>query len=234
MFDHRKRLVFHNAAYRQLWSLDPAFVDTHPTDSEILDRCAFAADCRNRRISEPGDRRCIASYQAVETNEQVWYLPDGRTLRVVVTPNPQGGVTYLFDDVTERFHLQSQFNALSRVQSETLDTLKEGVAVFGTDGRLKFFNPAFARLLQLDAAVLNDKPHIDGVIALSTMFDPDDAGFDEVRSVITGLRDRRTGFEQRMACRDGNVLDCAAQPLPDGATLLTFTDKRQASTSSGR
>jgi signal transduction histidine kinase len=224
MFDRRKRLVFNNAAYRQLWSFDQAFVDLHPTDSEILDALRVRG-----LLPEQADFRAWrdtlhASYQAIETSEQVWHLPDGRTLRVVITPNPQGGVTYLFDDVTERFHLQSQFNALSRVQSETLDTLKEGVAVFGTDGRLKFFNPAFARLLQLDASLLNDKPHIDRIAALGTLFPEDDVSFDEIRGIVTGLRDRRTGFERRIACRDGTVLDCAAQPLPDGATLLTFTD----------
>ncbi len=32
------------------------------------------------------------------------------------------------------------------------------------------------------------------------------------------------GFERRLPRRDGSVLDCAAAPLPDGATLLTFTD----------
>ncbi|HEY5226775.1 MAG TPA: PAS-domain containing protein, partial [Methylovirgula sp.] len=224
MFDRRKRLMFHNAAYRQLWALDPAFVDLHPTDSEVLDTLRVRGLLPEQADFRAWRQALHAAYQAVETSEQVWYLPDGRTLRVVITPNPQGGVTYLFDDVTERFHLQSQFNALSRVQSETLDTLNEGVAVFGTDGRLKFFNPAFARLLQLDAGILNDKPHIDRVVTLSTLFDHDDSGFDEIRSVVTGLRDRRTGCERRIACRDGNVLDCAAQPLPDGATLLTFTD----------
>ena len=40
--------------------------------------------------------------------------------------------------------LESQVNALTRVQSETLDTLKEGVAVFGSDGRLKLHNRAFS------------------------------------------------------------------------------------------
>ena len=42
------------------------------------------------------------AYRATEAREHLWHLPDGRTLRVVTTPNPQGGVTYLFDDVTER------------------------------------------------------------------------------------------------------------------------------------
>lgn len=224
MFDRRKRLVFHNSAYRQLWSLDQAFVDLHPTDSEILDTLRARGLLPEQADFRAWKDQLHRAYQALETSEHVWYLPDGRTLRVVITPNPQGGVTYLFDDVTERFHLQSQFNALTRVQSETLDTLKEGVGVFGTDGRLKFFNPAFARLLKLDAAMLNDKPHIDRVAALCTLFREDEAGFDEIRGVVTGLHDQRTGFERRVACRDGSVLDCAAQPLPDGATLLTFTD----------
>ncbi|MHB8883759.1 MAG: sensor histidine kinase [Methylovirgula sp.] len=224
MFDRHKRLVFHNAAYRQLWSLDQAFVDLHPTDAEILDTLRARGLLPEQADFRAWKHQLHQAYQALETSEHVWYLPDGRTLRVVITPNPQGGVTYLFDDVTERFHLQSQFNALTRVQSETLDTLKEGVAVFGTDGRLKFFNPAFSRLLKLDASLLNDKPHIDRIAALCALFSEDVAGFAEIRGIITGLHDRRTGFERRIACRDGTVLDCAAQPLPDGATLLTFTD----------
>jgi signal transduction histidine kinase len=32
------------------------------------------------------------------------------------------------------------------------------------------------------------------------------------------------GFERRLECHDGSVIDCAALPLPDGATLLTFID----------
>ncbi len=170
IFDRRKRLVFHNSAYRQLWSLPPAFLDEYPSDSEILDRLRAA-----RLLPEQADFRAwkdsvLSAYQAMETTGQVWYLPDGRTLRVVINPNPQGGVTYLFDDVTERFHLELRFNALTRVQSETLDTLKEGVAVFGTDGRLNFFNPAFAQLLKLDPAQLDDKPHIDRVSTFCTIF----------------------------------------------------------------
>ena len=62
---------------------------------------------------------------------------------------PDGGVTYLYDDATERLALESRYNALIDVQRETLDSLKEGVAVFGTDGRLKLFNSAFAAIWRL-------------------------------------------------------------------------------------
>ncbi|HUB64273.1 MAG TPA: ATP-binding protein [Methylocella sp.] len=224
IFDGGKQLLFHNAAYRQLWALDQAWLDQKPTDSEILDRLRAA-----RLLPEQADFRAwkadlLAAYQSLDTDEQVWFLPDGRTLRAVISPNPQGGVTYLFDDVTERYHLVSQYNASIRVQSETLDALKEGVAVFGSDGRLKLFNPAFASLWALDPSWLDNRPHIDRVALLCAPLFSDEEGWGALRAAVAGLPDQRVGLERRLARRDGSVLDCAAAPLPDGATLLTFID----------
>ncbi len=224
IFDRAKRLIFHNTAYAALWGLDPAFLDTRPTDGEVLDRLRA-----ERRLPEQADYRAwkaglMANYQAVETSEAIWYLPDGRTLRVVTNPDLKGGVIYLFDNVTERYHLESRFNAMIRVQGETLDTLKEAVAVFGTDGRLKLFNPAFADMWRLDAGKLADQPHIDALAAHCVPQSIDVAVWSEVRSSVSGLHDARSGFERRLQRRDGSVVDCAAAPLPDGATLLTFID----------
>ena len=172
------------------------------------------------------------AYRAPEAREHLWHLPDGRTMRVVTTPNPQGGVTYLYDDVSERYDLASRYNGLIQVQGETLDMLKEGVAVFGADGRLKLFNPAFARLWRLDPAMLSQKsdtgevatPHIDQVSKWCSALLPDDTIWAQMRSTVAGLHDERTGFERRLERNDGSILDCAAAPLPDGATLLTFGD----------
>ena len=47
--------------------------------------------------------------------------------------------------------LESNYNTLIKVQSATLDTLNEGVAVFGPDGRLKLSNAAFARIWDFEA-----------------------------------------------------------------------------------
>ena len=71
---------------------------------------------------------------------------------MVTTPNPDGGVTYLFNDVTERLDLERRFEELIRVQGETLDNLAEGVAVFASDGRLRLSNSAFARMWGLSPA----------------------------------------------------------------------------------
>ncbi len=224
IFDRNRRLVFHNSAYRQLWSLDPAFLEQRPTDSEILDRLRA-----EHRLEEQADFRAwkaslLATYQSLETVEQVWHLPDTRTLRTVINPNPQGGVTYLFDDLSERFQLASRYNSLFRVQTETLNTLSEGVAVFGSDGRLKLFNPALEAIWATPASKLEGNPHIDEVAALFGCLHSDRATWDELRSVVAGLHDARTGFERRLRRDDGSVVDCHVSPLPDGAVLLTFSD----------
>jgi signal transduction histidine kinase len=224
IFDGGQRLVFHNAAYRHLWGLEQTWLEQRPTDSEVLDRLRM-----DRMLPEQFDFRAwkaelLSAYHSLETSEQAWYLPDGRTLRTVINPNPQGGVTYLFDDLTERVRLESQFNALLRVQSETLDTLKEGVAVFGSDGRLKLFNPSFARLWVLELDALGDRPHIDRIGRLCVPTFGNSDAWDELRAVVAGWRDQRMGWERRLARQDGSVLDCTASPLSDGATLLTFID----------
>ncbi len=224
IFDKSQRLVFHNAAYRHVWSLDQNFLDQGPSDSEILDLLRA-----ERRLPEQADYRSwksdvLKAYQAVEAQEQVWYLPDGRTVRAVINPNPQGGVTYLFDDVTERFHLESRYNSLMRVQGETLDTLREGVAVFGTDGRLKLHNPAFQDLWALSPAALADQPHIDQIARDCSSRFGNDEDWTQLRSLVAGFHDERTGFTRRLARADGSAIDCAAAPLPDGATLVTFSD----------
>jgi signal transduction histidine kinase len=224
IFDAKQHLVFHNAAYRQLWAVEQAFLETRPSDSEILDRLRAS-----RKLPEQADYRgwktnVLAAYRATGPQESWWHLPDGRTLRVVTSPNPQGGLTYLFDDVSERVHLEARYNGMLRVQGETLDTLTEGVAVFGTDGRVKLSNRAFGKIWKLAPDAIAAQPHIDEMIKLCAPLFADEAAWGDLRGAIAGLPEMRMGVTCRMERRDGSVFDCAAQPLPDGATLLTFID----------
>ncbi|WP_445502034.1 ATP-binding protein [Microvirga sp. G4-2] len=224
IFDGSQTLIFSNAAYQRLWGLDAAFLSSRPTDSEVLDRLRAA-----RKLPEQADFRAwkadfLNGYHSVEQLETWWHLPDRRTLRVVINPNPQGGVTYLFDDVSERFELASQVNSLTQVQGETLNTLKEGVAVFGSDGRLKLHNRAFAEMWNLTSDMLTPNPHVETIIKACRLLAPQEEPWTDIRGAVVGLADMRMGLSCRIERPDGSALDCTAQPLPDGATLLSFTD----------
>lgn len=224
-FDRRKTLVFYNEAYRALFGLEETFLDQRPSEAEILDRLRA-----RRLLPEQANYRAwkeawLARYQSPESPApDVWYLPDERVLRVVINPNPQSGITYLFDDVSERYHLAQRFNAQTRVQTETLDTLKEGVAVFGTDGRLKLSNAAFGALWRLAPEEIDGKPHIDKVASLCGRLAPESEPWEALRANVAGLWEHRHGIELRIPRRDGSIVDCTTAPLPDGATLITFTD----------
>ncbi|WP_024509566.1 PAS domain-containing sensor histidine kinase [Bradyrhizobium sp. ARR65] len=223
VFNGQRRLAFYNDSYRRLWDLEPAFLDGHPDDSSVLDRLRAA-----RKLPEQADFRAWKAklheaYRAVETAKDTWFLPDGRALSVVTTPNPEGGVTYLFDDVTESLDLARRFDGLIRVQRETLDSLAEGVAVFGSNGRARLFNPAFAKMWKLSAEALREEPHIDTVAAWSKPLFDDARAWQIIREAITGI-ENRIDVPLKMERKDGSVLDCLIRPLPDGATMVTFQD----------
>ena len=163
IFGSTRRLTFYNAAYRSLWDLDADFLDRGPTDSAVLDKLRAARSLPDEQDFRQWKSTLHEAYRAVEAKEHMWHLPDGRALRVVTTPNSEGGVIYLFHDVTERLDLERRYDALIRVQGETLDNLTEAVAVFGSDGRLRLHNPVLARMWGLPSESLAARPHVESV-----------------------------------------------------------------------
>ena len=113
-----------------------------------------------RPTNSAGTRRSAPS------PDDLWTLPDGRTLRVVRQPHPLGGLLLLFSDMTGELRLKAQYNALIQVQQATLDKLNDAVAVFGSDGRLRLHNEAFARFWNVTAAALDEAYDFDGVVEL--------------------------------------------------------------------
>ena len=217
------KLTFYNAAFRSLFELDPGFLDQTPTDNAVLDRLRADGKLPEEHDFRQWKSQLHEAYRAVEPKEHLWHLPDGRTLRVVTTPNPEGGVTYLYDDVTERLDMHRRYDALIKVQSETLDHLTEAVAVFASDGRVRLHNPAFARMWKLQKEALDERPHIEAITAWCQALHDDGAVWRGLRSAVTAI-DNREPIRGRIERRDGMVIDFATMPLPDGATLVTFQD----------
>ncbi len=223
-FDRARRLIYSNDAYAKLWQLDPNFLEQKPTDGQILDRLRAEQRVPIESDYRAWKERLFEAYQSPEPIYHTWHLPNGRIVDVVAHPNPNGGVIYLYDDTTEAYNLETRVNVLARMQSETLDTLHEGVAVFGSDGRLTLSNPAFASLWRLDSDDLSKRPRFDAVAAKCCALHPEQETWAALQGFVTGLNDMREGFTRRIELNDGIVLDCAAQSLLDGAALLTFVD----------
>jgi signal transduction histidine kinase len=109
------------------------------------------------------------------------------------------------------------------MQRETLDSLAEAVAVFGSNGRAQLFNPAFAKMWKLSAEALQQHPHIAAVEDWCKPLFDEAAAWQTLREAVTAIENRTT-VRLKLERKDGSVLDCTSMPLPDGATLLTFQD----------
>jgi signal transduction histidine kinase len=219
------RLEFYNRAYLRLWHSEESFLDNKPTFSDVLE------DQRARRVApEQVDfprykRERLALFTSLlEPREDLMYLPDGTTLRILVSPHPMGGLIFVHEDVTDKLALESSYNTLIAVQRETLDNLAEGIVVFGPDGKVGLFNPAVAQIWELPIDYLSSGPHVSDIMERTKDLQSFEGDWsDYKKETISYILDRNPR-KGRMNLTNGKVLEYVAVPLPDGAVLNSYLD----------
>ena len=226
LFDAKRRLTWHNAAFSELWGLEPAWLAERPSHGEWLDRLR-----RRRRLPETRDyaafkARELARHESVApAAPALWRLPDERTLKVTSGPRAGGGLALVFSDITREVGLTGRLNQLVQVQRATLDKLTDAVAVFGGDGRLSLHNEAFERFWGITGAQIAERPDFDGVVDLCVPRLHDLAFWRDLKGRVTdadpGLR---AGAVAELTIGDGRRVVHQSRPLPDGATLIGFAD----------
>jgi signal transduction histidine kinase len=223
IFDEGEKLRFFNQAFQKLWDLDGGFLASAPDNALLLDRLRSEGKIAEQPEWRRWKENLLGAYRAVETQEHWWHLPDGRTIRVVANPQPKGGVTWVFENLTEKMNLESRYNAVVRVQGETLDNLAEGVAVFGPDGRIRLSNPAFAGLWGLPGDIVGQQTHISAIRARCDGLAKDSpwGGF---VAAVTGFDDERRDRHGQTELVNGTVLRYAVIHLPNGQVMMTFVD----------
>jgi signal transduction histidine kinase len=112
---------------------------------------------------------------------------------------------------------------LRLLQGETLDSLRDGVAVFAANGRLGLFNPQFTRIWNINDQAIKRDLHIEQVAGMSA--EPQAASlWSDLRAVVTSVQDKRQNRVWRLTLQGGVKIDAMSTPLRDGGTLLTFAD----------
>jgi len=224
IFSSERKLTFHNRAFAKMWDMDEGFLLDMPSHGQLLDRLR-----ERRKLPAQAE---YAKWRAEELSyyldisgieEDEWHLPDNRTLKVTRQRHPMGGLLILFKDITSELNLRTKYNAMIKTQSKTLDSLHEAVVVFGTDGRLKLSNSAFAELWGVEEELLKDEPDYDDIADFCVPLFHDRDTWNAIKAHITdpGARQETTGEMRRS---DGSILTYVTKPLPDGNTLIGFAD----------
>lgn len=223
IFDNRSKLYFYNTSFKNLWNLDAEFLEKTPSYLQFLETVR-----ENKMLPPVPD---IKNYKMEEmsvfggllnTKEDLLHLPDGRTIRRLRTPHPNG-VIFAFEDVSDRLATMRRLNDLTAMQQNILDNLNDSVIIFGTNQRLKFYNRAYLKLWSLDFDKLQDEPKLDEVIGLQKLFfsNIDDWGDFKKKMMDNILAGRRFNL-----LRDDNA-NLAVSPLIfyDGSVMITYTLK---------
>lgn len=225
IFNQDTALEFYNSAFAQLWGLEEGWLNKKPKLGDLMEKLR-----ETRRLPEQADfRRFKQSWLdmftgLIKPHEDMLHLPDGSALRMLVVPHSVGGgIMMTFEDVTSRLELESSYNTLIAVQKETLDNLGEGVAVYGGDGRLKLWNPAFGRLWGLNPEDLDGEPHISRLVDKKQSYFTKQEWQDKREELIAKGLDRMM-HEGRLKRSDDTLVDFSTVPLPDGGVLITYID----------
>jgi signal transduction histidine kinase len=225
VFGPDRRLGYFNTAFTRLWKVETDLLRDEPTVSEFLN---LLRD--RRRLPEQAD---FAAFRdpwngmftgLIGSRQELLFLPDETTLRMVAAAHPNGGLLLTFEDVTDRLALERSYNELSAVQRETIDNLNDALAVFGSDGRLKLLNPRFGALWHLPVTLGEDQPHVSRVLEMMQPHLADQEDWEAFRADFANRLSSRGGDAGRVERPDGLVLDYALVPLSDGATLVRHWD----------
>ena len=113
IFGPDRKLTFFNHAFASLWGIEEAWLTGEPTLGEILERLR-----ESRRLPEFADfrafksERCALFTSLIEPRHELMHLPDGRTLQLTVSPHPFGGLTFVYEDVSDHLALECSYNTL--------------------------------------------------------------------------------------------------------------------------
>lgn len=219
--DHR--LEFHNSAFGRLWGVEDSYLNERPKLGDLMEKLREL-----RRLPEQADFRAFKKSWVdmftglLHPHEDMLYLPSGAAIRMLAAPHPMGGLMMTFEDVTSRLELESSYNTLMAMQRETLENLAEGVAVFGPDGRLKYFNPRYMTLWGLNPEDLEGEPHITELVQKHRKFFK--LGWKDIESILVSLGLQRKEQTCQLHRDDDTVLEFASVPMPDGGVMKTLRD----------
>lgn len=153
-----------------------------------------------------------------------------RMMRVVEVPLGANGVAGYAIDVEDREQARADLARFVRAQRDMLDRLSAGVAQFGRDRGLAFFNQPFARLFSLKGEFLADAPEFNRLLDAMR----ETGNLPEVRDYPDWRQERGRWFTSGLAADEedwllpgGKHLRVVAQPLPDGGLLLIFEDRTE-------
>jgi signal transduction histidine kinase len=212
------RLVYCNETYARMVDADP---DAAVENGIEIARGAVADNGRGLAL------RAIEGKSAQSESHHIVAGGARRLLAITEQPGPASGTIGYALDMTALEDTQGELERHISAHAEVLETLGTAIVIYGPDGRVKFFNSAFAALWQLDERWLETEPSLGEV--LETLREnrrlPETVDFKSYKrdqqKQLLGLIEP---IEDLMHLPDERTLRMVAAPHPFGGVVVTFED----------
>jgi signal transduction histidine kinase len=220
-----QKLKFFNNAFVNLWKLEEGWLGTSPSYGEVLEVLR-----EKRRLPEQADFRQFKSEnmalfnKMVETREEFYFLPDERSLRVIIIPHALGGLQFVYEDMTDRLALEAKYNTLIDVQKQTLANLHDGVAVFEESGKLALSNSIYSKIFGLDEKYLLSEPFCADILEKTKHLYQYQGSWEDFKAETLARILSHKASNSVLELSNGAVYEFSSVPLPNGEMLLTYND----------
>lgn len=223
VFDQQMKLAFYNKAFMLLWDLEDVWLESQPNYSMFLDILR-----EKRMLPEVPDYIGFKNgeqkdfYEIIEAKEDLLHLPSGQTFRRVRVPHPAGGLVFAFEDVSDKLATRRAYNSLLVIQKETLENLFNAVIIFGSDGRLNFYNQAYVQLWQTDEIFLQREPNISELVENQKKFF---ATADDWKGLKADIINHIISFTTKtfvLTRNDEEKVEVMSRTLSDGSIMVTY------------
>jgi PAS domain-containing protein len=223
VFDAQRNLQTFNPALADLIRLPIDFLLARPTLFNLLDAL------RDRRmIPEPKDYRSwrhqMVNLEASALRgdyDEPWYLPNGKTFRVIGRPYPNGALALMVHDITDQTTRDQLFRAEFDVLRSAINVVDDAVVVFSVGGQIVLTNTAYSTMWTEQPEALVGVGGIAGVFdhwRLDSAPHPFWAAAEV--AIVTGEAVPDGTHDIRLL--DGRALRCRCVALPGGAVAMVF------------
>ena len=223
VFNQKMELDFYNRPFVELWSLDES------TTNDRFSYPLFLDNIREKRLlPEVPDYKAFKQselnkfLQIIEPVSDLLHLPNGKTLRRMRAPYPMGGVVFAYEDISDRLAATTAYNSLLSVQNEILANLFDAILVFGSNGRLSFFNDAYIKMWNGNQDFLKLEPSFDEVLDSQQSFFDQEGDWDALKK---GIRDNILSMTSKIITLQRNnqdFLQLSIANLSDGSLMVCY------------
>ncbi|HXV24534.1 MAG TPA: ATP-binding protein [Alphaproteobacteria bacterium] len=212
------RLLYCNRTYARMVDTDPEAAIEH------------GVEIARGAIGENGRGLALRALGAGEPRSESHHVVAGGTRRLLAItelPGPAKGTIGYAVDLTALEDTQAELERHISAHAEVLETLGTGIVIYGPDGRVKFFNSAFAALWQLDERWLETEPNLGEVLEIlrENRRLPETVDFKsfkrDLQKQLLGIIDP---IEDLLHLPDGRTLRMVAAPHPFGGVVVTYED----------